>query len=110
MEIDYATHPKTGAQALEEGLAELGRLKDVPWLINQIETLGEPELVRRFDSWPGCAEPEGVWGAIFIDPYAVMCQLDMPPPHELKLGAEPKLKIDRAGTAEGIRQRLRELG
>jgi hypothetical protein len=110
MKIDYAKHPVTGIQALEEGLVELGRAKDVPWLIDQIETLGEEELVRRFIPWPGLTEPEGVWGAISIVPYAIMCQLDMPTERERKLGAEPKLKVDLASTPEHILERLRELG
>jgi hypothetical protein len=110
MKIDYAKHPDTDIQALEEGLAALGRVKDLPWLVEQIEGLGEARILGRFIEWPGAVGPEGQWGALFIDPYWIMCQLLMPPKHERALGVEALLKIDRAGTREQIRERLRELG
>jgi hypothetical protein len=110
VQVDYATHPDTGMYALEEGLAEIGREADVPWLIHEIEALSEEEVVDRFNDWPDLAEPEGVWGSLLIDPYAVMCQLDVPPRHERLLGAEALLKIDRASTPDRIRERLRQLG
>jgi hypothetical protein len=110
MKIDYSRHPETGVFALEEGLAEIGRVQDAPGLIQQIEALSEEEFLRVFSGWPDLAEPEGVWGSIVIDGYAVMCQLDMPPKHRRALGAQPKLKIDRAGTPEVILRRLEELG
>jgi hypothetical protein len=110
VKTDYSRHPDTRVFALEEGLAEIGRAQDVPDLIKQIEALNEEEFLRIFNGWPDLAEPEGVWGSIVIGEYAVMCQLDMPPKHKRALGAQPKLKIDRAGTPEMILRRLEGLG
>jgi hypothetical protein len=110
MEIGYTRHPDTGVTALEEGLAAIDRTKDIHWLVGKIDSLTEAELMRRFEPWPDLVDSEGVWGSIKIDPYVVMCQLDMPPRHERALGAQPFLKVDRAGTREDILERLRELG
>jgi hypothetical protein len=109
MKIEYARHPDTGIFVLEESLAEIGKVMDTPGLIDKIGALDEGEVLRLFSPWPDLAEPEGVWGAMRVGDYAIMCQLHMPPAHERHLGAEPVLKIDRAGTPEDILRRLREL-
>ncbi len=110
MEIDYSRHPVTGVWALEEGLAEIGRLRDAPRLIDEIEQLEETEVLRLFSGWPDLAKPEGVWGSMVVGGFTIMAQLDVPPKHRRKLGAPVRLKIDRAGTPDEIRRRLEELG
>ena len=110
MLIHYVKHPVTDVYALEEGLAGIGRVKDVPWLIHQIEALGEAEMLRRFIAWPVPGAQAGTWGAIFVDPYMIMCHIYMPSAPEHAMGAQMLVEVDRASTREDIRRRLRELG
>lgn len=110
MNIDYSRNPETGIFALEEGLADLGRVRDVPWLIGQIESFDRGEILERFKPWPELVGPEGVWGHMIVSPYAVMCQMYVPPQRRRELGEVSILKIDRASTPDQILRRLRELG
>ena len=108
--IEYVYDDKTGVTSAEQGLVQLDRAQDWPWLFDRLGQLSDLDILYLFKEWPGLAGPEGVWGTIKLGPYCVMCQLDVPKSHERALGRPVVLKVDVAGNEDSIRQRIRELG
>ena len=108
--VEYVYDEGTGVTAAEQGLVELGRAQDWPWLFDRLSQLSDEDILYRFQEWPGLAGPEGVWGTIKLGPYWIMCQLEVPKSLERAFGEPVVLKVNVAGDEDTIRQQIRELG
>jgi hypothetical protein len=112
IQIDFS-RDASGERTVDQDLAAL----DVPegWFLQELARLSDDDILDLFTADEGdrAAGPEGRWGLLDLDPYWVVCQLQMTDPFTWRTGTgQGWLKINRlyrrTGTAAAVEE-LRRL-
>lgn len=101
---------ETGDYSVAADLAELG--VKCPWLLRELERLSDDDILALFneDEDGKAAGPEGKWGLLDLDPYWLICQLQMTERMMWRVGlGKGWLKITRLYRRRGVEVAISEM-